>query len=163
MLGEMDSTAGPQGEDCSNYRGITVFSIAGKILARVSVNRLIPTIAQENHARKLVLAQSNRETTDMIFVLRQIHEKCREQNMGLYAAFVDLTKAYDTVRQDGLWKILVRLGCPPKFPTILCQLHDGQQGQVKQNGSLSGSVQRHQTRVRPGPHLALRLLQRHAA
>ena len=27
----------------------------------------------------------------MIFVLRQIQEKCREQNMGLYAAFVDLT------------------------------------------------------------------------
>ena len=42
----------------------------------------------------------------MIFVLRQIREKCREQNMGLYAAFVDLTKVFDTVSRDGLWKIL---------------------------------------------------------
>ena len=49
----------------------------------------------------------------MNFVLRQILEKCREQNMGLYAAFVDLTKAFDTVSRDGLWKILARLGCPP--------------------------------------------------
>ena len=66
----------------------------------------------------------------MIFVLRQIQKKCREQNMGLYAAFVDLTKA---------WEILARLGCPPKFLTILRQLHEGQQRQVKHNGSLSGS------------------------
>ena len=75
----------------------------------------------------------------MIFVLRQIQEKCREQNMGLYAAFVDLTKAFDTVSRDGLWKILTRLGCPPKFLTILRQLHEGQQGQVKHNGSLLGT------------------------
>ena len=44
----------------------------------------------------------------MIFVLRQIQEKCREQSMGLYAAFVDLTKAFDTVSRNGLWKILAR-------------------------------------------------------
>ena len=34
--------------DCSNYPGITLLSIAGKVLARVLLNRLIPTIAQEN-------------------------------------------------------------------------------------------------------------------
>ena len=76
----------------------------------------------------------------MIFVLRQIQEKCRQQNVGLYAAFVDLTKAFDTVSRDRLWKFLACLGCPPKFPTILRQLHEGQQGQVKHNGSLSGSL-----------------------
>ena len=75
----------------------------------------------------------------MIFVPRQIQEKCRKQNMGLYAAFVDLTKAFNTVSRDGLWKILARLGCPQKFITILRQLHEGQQGQVKHNGSLSDS------------------------
>ena len=35
-------------------------------------------------------------------MLRQIQEKCREQNIGgLYAAFVDLTKASDTVSREG--------------------------------------------------------------
>ena len=48
----------------------------------------------------------------MIFVLRQIQEKCREQNMVLYAVFVDLTKAFGTVSRGRLWKILARLGCP---------------------------------------------------
>ena len=72
----------------------------------------------------------------MIFVLRQTQKKCREQNIGLYAAFVDLTKVFDTVSRDALRKILVRLGYPPKFLTNLRQLHEGQQGQVKHNGSL---------------------------
>ena len=46
--------------------------------------------------------------------------------MGLYAAFVDLTKAFDIVSRDGLWKLVARLGCPRKFLTILRQLHEGQ-------------------------------------
>ena len=42
----------------------------------------------------------------MIFVLRQIQEKCKEQNKDLYLAFVHLTKAFDTLSRDGQWKIL---------------------------------------------------------
>ena len=80
----------------------------------------------------------------MIFVLRQIQEKCRKQNIGLDATFVDLTKAFDTVSRDGLWKILARIGCPPKFLTILRHL------QLRQAG------------MRPGPYIVLHLLQHHA-
>ena len=75
----------------------------------------------------------------MIFVLMQIQKTCREEYTSLYAAFIDLTKAFDTVNHDGLLKILARFGCPPKFLTILRQFHEGQQGQVKHSGSLSGS------------------------
>ena len=76
--------------DCSNYQGITLLSIAGKILARVLMDRLIPTIAQENTPESQRGFRSNGGTVDMIFMLRQIQEKCREQNIGLYAAFIDL-------------------------------------------------------------------------
>ena len=65
--------------DCLNYRGITLLSVAGNILA------------QENTPESQCGFKSNRGTVDMIFVLGQIQEKCTEQNMGLYAAFVDLT------------------------------------------------------------------------
>lgn len=123
--------------DCSNYRGVTLLSIAGKILARVILDRLIPTVAEENLPESQCGFRANRSTTDMTFVLRQIQEKCREQNVGLYAAFIDLTKAFDTVSRDGLWRILVRLGCPPKLLQILQQLHKGQMGQVKHKGELS--------------------------
>ena len=68
---------------------------------------------QENTPETQCGFRSNRGTVDMILVRRQIQEKCREQNMCLYAAFVDLTKAFDTVGRDGLGKILARLSCPP--------------------------------------------------
>ena len=96
--------------DCSNYIGITLLSVAGKILACVLLNRLIPTTAQENTPENQCGLRSNRGTVDMIFVLRQIQKKCREQDIGLYAAFIDLTKAFDTVSHDRLWKTLACLG-----------------------------------------------------
>ena len=61
--------------DCSNYRGITLLSMADKILARVLLNRLIPTIAQGNTPESQCGFRSNRGTTDMIFALRQIQEE----------------------------------------------------------------------------------------
>ena len=73
--------------DCSNYRGITLLSIAGKVLARLMLNRLISTIAEENTPESQCGFRANRGTTDMVFVLRQIQEKCREQNMGPFRSF----------------------------------------------------------------------------
>lgn len=57
--------------------------------------------------------------------------------MILNTAFIELTKAFDTVSRDGLWKILHRLGCLLKFLSIIQQAHIGQQGQVKHNNNLS--------------------------
>ena len=83
----------------------------------------------------LVLHQSQcgfrrgRSTIDMIFVARQLQEKCCEQHQDLYMAFVDLTKAFDTVNRD-LWNILQKFGCPPTFIAILQQFHTGMCAQV---------------------------------
>ena len=123
--------------NCDNYRGITLLSIAGKILARMLLNRLVPTIAEDSTPESQCGFRRNRSTTDMVFVLRQLQEKCREQNKGLYVSFVDLTKAFDTVSRKGMWQIMERLGCPPRFLNMVIQLHDDQRGQVRLNSDLS--------------------------
>ena len=61
--------------DCSNYRGITLLSIAGKILARALLIRLIPSIAEEHFLESQCGFRNNRSTTDMVFVLCQLQEK----------------------------------------------------------------------------------------
>ena len=39
--------------------------------------------------------------------------------------FVGLTKAFDTVSREGLWKIMAKFGCPAKFIAMVRQFHDG--------------------------------------
>ena len=73
--------------DCSNSQGITLLSITGKILACILLNRPIPVIAQENTPESQCGFRSNRGTIDMIFMLRQIQEKCREQSIGSVCSF----------------------------------------------------------------------------
>ena len=127
-----------ENSDRSNHRSITLLSIAGKILARVLPNRLVPTIAEDHLPETQCGFRAKRGSTDMVFVLRQLQEKCRELNKGLYVAFVELTKAFDTVTRKGLWMIMERLCCPTKFLSMVIQLHKDQRSQVWLNSDLPG-------------------------
>ena len=66
-------------------------------------------------AAKLKSFRRNRGTTDMSFAIRQLMEKGREQHRNLCIAFVDFTKAFDSVNRNALWVIMQTMGCPPKF------------------------------------------------
>ena len=48
--------------------------------------------------------------------------------------FVDLTKAFDTVSRDGLWKIMAKFVCPSGFIAMVRQFHDGMQARVRNEG-----------------------------
>ena len=108
--------------DCGNYRGISLLSVVGKLFAKIISNRL-------THIAEDVLPDTQcgfrpaSGTIDMIFALRQVQEKCREQRTPLYTAFFDLTKAFDSVHRETLWKILSKYGCPDKLITMICLLH----------------------------------------
>nr|VZI17391.1 unnamed protein product [Spirometra erinaceieuropaei] len=97
---------------CENHRGISLLNIAGKIFARILLNRL------RNHLEQGILPESkcafrcHRGTTDMIFAARQLQEKRQEMRTHLYSTFVDLTKSSDTVNREGLWKIMQEFDCP---------------------------------------------------
>ena len=75
----------------------------------------------------------------MIFVARLLQEKCREQHRDLFIAFIDLTKAFDTVNRDLLWQVLAKFGCHPHFLSILREFHTDMSAHVVQGGELSKS------------------------
>ena len=79
----------------------------------------------------------NCSTIDMIFSVCQVQERCIEQNMDLFAVFIDLTKAFDTVNREALWVILSKLECPTKFVNLICQFQDVMTGQVLSDGEAS--------------------------
>ena len=125
-------------QSCDNHRGISLLSHTGKILARVLLNRLLlhlenATLLPESQCG----FRAGRGTADMIFAVRQLQEKCQEQNRALYLTFVDLTKAFDTVCRDGLWTIMSKFGCPPMFIQMVRQFHEGMCARVSDQGELS--------------------------
>nr|VZI31331.1 unnamed protein product [Spirometra erinaceieuropaei] len=73
----------------------------------------------------------------MIFAARQLQEKCQEMRTHLYSTFVDLTKAFDTVNREELWKIMQKFGYPERFTQMVRQLHDGMMARVTDNGAVS--------------------------
>ena len=123
---------------CDNHRGISLLSIAGKVLARVLLIRLNEHLEQSGLLLENQCGfRKNRRTIDMIFTARQLQEKCQEQNMDLYMTFVGLTKAFDTVSREGLWKIMAKFGCPTKFIAKVRQFHDGMLARVQNDGEFS--------------------------
>ncbi|KAK3509681.1 hypothetical protein QTP70_008422 [Hemibagrus guttatus] len=123
--------------DCGNYRGISLLSVAGKVFARILLDRLSQHITPEVVPESQCGFRSNRSTIDMIFSLRQIQEKCIEQDQPLYMVFVDFTKAFDTVGRTGLWKLLRKYGCPEKFTSMIESLHTGMKANVRDGGETS--------------------------
>jgi hypothetical protein len=54
--------------------------------------------------------QRNRSTTDQIFCIRQILEKKWEYSETVHQLFIDFKKAYDSVRREVLYNILIEFG-----------------------------------------------------
>ena len=124
-------------QSCDNHRGISLLSIAGKILARILLNRLNNHLEDGHLPESQCGFRAGRGTADMIFAARQLQEKCIEQNVPLFSTFIDLTKAFDTVSREGLWQIMSKFGCPETFIAIVREFHDGMQVSVQDNGDHS--------------------------
>ena len=117
---------------CDNHSGISLLSIAGKVLARVLLNRLNEHLEQSGLLSESQCGfRKDRGTIDMIFTARQLQEKRQEQNMDLYMPFVDLTKTFHTISREGLWKIMAKFGCPTKFIAMVSQFHGSMLARVQ--------------------------------
>ena len=91
--------------ECSNFRGISLLSVVGKVYGRVSINRI-----RDKTENVIVEVQggfrSGRGCTDQIFIVRQICEKYLGKVKNVYFAFLGLEKAYDRIDRDAMWNVL---------------------------------------------------------
>ena len=122
--------------DCSNYRGITLLSIPGKLFTRILLTRALPAIRSRRRPQQAGFMPS-RSTTDHISALRLIIEKAREfrKDRSLYIAFIDLKAAFDTIDHCSLWKILKGLGAPTKIVSLFRNLYGTAESCVRVNGN----------------------------
>ncbi|VDM01843.1 unnamed protein product [Schistocephalus solidus] len=91
-----------------------MLNIAGNIFARILLNRLNGHLEFRIYLEFMgtgLLPESqcgscrHRGKTYMIFAALQLQEKCQEMRTHIYTTFLDLTKAFDMVNHDGLWKV----------------------------------------------------------
>ena len=109
--------------------GISLVSVVCKVFAPVVLARL-QILADRIYPESQCGFRSGRSFVDMIFYVRQLQEKCREQQQPLYIAFIDLTKAFDMVSKTELFKLLEKIGCPPKLLSIIASFHVNMHGTV---------------------------------
>ena len=73
---------------------------------------------------------------DRILALQVLSERSREFEQGLLAAYVDLSKVFDSVNWDALWRILGLRGVPLKLIDLMSELYSGTESAVRCGGSI---------------------------
>ena len=61
-------------------------------------------------------------------------KKCRELRRNLCLAFIDLSKTFDTVNREMLFRVLQKFGCPENFTAVIRAFHDGMKASVVVEG-----------------------------
>ena len=96
-------------KQCTNYRGISLLSLPGKVYAKC-LERRCRQIVEPALEDGQCGFRPGRSTTDQIFTLKQIFEKSWEYAKDLFACFVDLEKAFDRIPREKLWRVLQEYG-----------------------------------------------------
>ena len=63
-------------------------------------------------------------TTDAMFALRMLMEKCREGQRELHCVFVDLEKAYDRVLREELWYCMRKSEIVEKYVQLVQDMYE---------------------------------------
>ncbi len=111
-------------------------SVVGKVFARFIIARL-QKLSEQVYPESQCGFRSERSTIYLIFSVRQLQEKCQEQQMPLFMAFIDLTKAFHLVSRSGLFMILRKIGCLPILHSLIESFHSNMKGIVQFNGCTS--------------------------
>ena len=113
--------------------GISLLRVVGKIYARVVCDRLrliTDAVLMDEQGGFRV----RRGCVDQIFAVRQITEKVIEKDKVVYAAFVDLEKAYDSVSRSKLWVALKDYGVKGKLLAAVQSLYEEGRARVRVAG-----------------------------
>ena len=91
-------------EDPGNYRGITLLNVVGKLFCKILNNRLASRLEAERALHECQAGfREKRSCVDNIFTLNEIVQGRMREGKHIYAFFLDVQKAFDTVWHDGLW------------------------------------------------------------
>ena len=123
-------------KNLGSYRPITLLSVPAKVVTSVILRRLTPHLVRLRRPEQAGFTPC-RSTVDCILALRILAEQHREFRRPLFAAYIDLKAAFDSVDRDSLWLLLQGIGIPPKLIRLLRAFYTNTQCCVKSDGGTS--------------------------
>ena len=126
----------PGTTDCECHRTISLMSHTLKILLKILMARLRNKIRPEISETQFGFV-ANKGTTNAIFTMTMLTERCIEMPKDLYLCFIDYSKAFDKLRHEDLFQILNALDIDGKDLRILSNLYWRQTATVRIDGEHS--------------------------
>ena len=121
---------------CTNWRGITLLNVVGKLLSKIILSRIKHHIEKKLRSEQAGF-RKERSCMDHIFTLRNILEQSMEWSSPLYMGFIYFEKTFDSLHTDTLWKIVRSYGIPPKLVTLMRLQYEEVECRVIDGGNLS--------------------------
>ncbi|XP_071145017.1 uncharacterized protein [Mytilus edulis] len=107
--------------DPNNYRGISLISNLPKIFNAILNNRLIKIVDKQLSDCQFGFRENHR-TADSIFLLKSLINKyLHKEKKKIYACFIDLKKAFDSVWRTALLYKLCKMGVGKSFYRVIKQ------------------------------------------
>ena len=120
----------------TNYRGITLMSIAAKVYNKLLFNRIVHVIDQILRKNQAGF-RKERSCIQQIHILRRIMEGANANNIPLLITFIDFKKAFDSVNRNMMFAILRHYGIPEKIVRAIKLMYEDTTSRVYIEGKLS--------------------------
>jgi len=102
--------------DPENYGGISLSSCLGKVFTKILNNRLTLFLDKNGIIPEYQIGfRKSYRTADHIFMMRTLIGIAKSKGQKIFACFIDLKKAFDTVWRDGLIYKLINSGINSKI------------------------------------------------
>jgi sorting nexin-29 len=102
---------------------ISLLSTTYRLLSNILLSKLSPYV-EEIIGDHQCGFQRNRSTTDRIFCIHLVPEKKWEQCGAVYKLFVDFKTAYDSVRREVLYCVLIKAAITMKLGRLIKCLNE---------------------------------------
>ena len=128
-------------EILGNYRPITVIICLSGLYSKVLNERLMSVVEEHDLLGEIQNGfRKERCAADNIFVLDTILWKARAAQKKVHLAFLDISKAYDSVNRELLWRKLSSLGIGGEYLNTLKSLYTDDSVDCMVNGILTRPI-----------------------
>ena len=133
---------GAKANNKDNYRGPTLFPTLCKIYEMILLNRLDNFAAHKGFFSEMQFGfQEGVGRTEALFTILETINHMLKGGSKVFSCFLDVWKAFDTVRIDGiLYKLFSELGIGGRMWKVMKDLYTNVKAQVLYAGSLSRKI-----------------------